>query len=163
MSRPFCSQLVFVILDNLPYSKFSNTFLFLFTGKMLVISGLELTKCLWEKQTGRTLIRLLWICTVCLDLFFFFCKLVFEILENLPHSKISNTFLFLFSGKMLVIRVGIDKMLVRIANREDSLQTASSDMGLHCLSTPFWLHFQQFLSHITTVYYIILFQYINAF
>ena len=32
-------------------------------------------------------------------------------------------------------------MLVRIANREDPDQTASgkqSDLGLHCLSKPFW-------------------------
>ena len=41
-------------------------------------------------------------------------------------SKISNTFLFLFSNKMLVFRAGIRKMLVRIANREDPDQTASS-------------------------------------
>ena len=40
-------------------------------------------------------------------------------------SKISNTFLFLFSNKMLVIRAGIHKMLFRIANREDPDQTAS--------------------------------------
>ena len=42
-------------------------------------------------------------------------------------SKISNTFLFLFSNKMLVIRAGSHKMVVRIANREDPDQTASSD------------------------------------
>ena len=42
-------------------------------------------------------------------------------------SKISNTFLFLFSNKMLVFRAGIYKMLVRIANREDPDQTASSE------------------------------------
>ena len=42
-------------------------------------------------------------------------------------SKILNTFLFLFSTKMLVIRDGINKMLVRIANREDPDQTASSE------------------------------------
>ena len=45
-------------------------------------------------------------------------------------SKISNTFLFLFSNKMLVFRAGIQKILVRIANRED--------LGLPCLSKPFW-------------------------
>ena len=33
-------------------------------------------------------------------------------------SKIWNTFLFLFSSKMLVSMAGIDKMLVRKANRE---------------------------------------------
>ena len=36
-----------------------------------------------------------------------------------------NTFLVLFSNKM-VIRAGIHKMIVRIANREDPDQTASS-------------------------------------
>ena len=42
-------------------------------------------------------------------------------------SKISNTFLFLFSNKTLVFRAGIHnfKMLVRIANRKDPDQTAS--------------------------------------
>ena len=42
-------------------------------------------------------------------------------------SKILNTFLFLFSNKMEVIRAGIHKMCVRIANREDADQTASSE------------------------------------
>ena len=40
-------------------------------------------------------------------------------------SKISNTSLFLFSVKMLVIRAGIQNMLVRIANREDLDQISS--------------------------------------
>ena len=42
-------------------------------------------------------------------------------------SKISNKLLFLFSTKMLVIMAGIHNMLVRIANREDPDQTASSE------------------------------------
>ena len=42
-------------------------------------------------------------------------------------SKISNTFLFLFSNKMLIFRAGIHKMLVRIANREYPDQAASSE------------------------------------
>ena len=42
-------------------------------------------------------------------------------------SKMSNTLLFLFSTKMLVILDGIHKMRVRIANREDPDQTASSE------------------------------------
>ena len=42
-------------------------------------------------------------------------------------SKISNTFLFLFSTKFLVIRAGMHKLLVRIANRGDPDQTASSE------------------------------------
>ena len=40
-------------------------------------------------------------------------------------SKISNTFLFLFSNNMLVIRAGTHKMSVRIASSEDPDQTAS--------------------------------------
>ena len=39
-------------------------------------------------------------------------------------SKISNT---LISTKMLVIKAGIHKMLVRRANREDTEKTASSE------------------------------------
>ena len=56
---------------------------------------------------------------------------------------IANTFLFLFSNELLVIRAGKHKMLVRIANREDLNQTA---LVLHCLSRPFWLviSFQNF-------------------
>ena len=41
-------------------------------------------------------------------------------------SKISNTFLCLFSTMMLLIRAGILKLLVRIANRSPD-QTASSE------------------------------------
>ena len=39
------------------------------------------------------------------------------------HSKVANTFLFLFSNKILVIRAG----LVRKANEEVPDQTASSE------------------------------------
>ena len=42
-------------------------------------------------------------------------------------SKIPNTFLALFSNKMFVFRATIHKMLIRIANREDPDQTASSE------------------------------------
>ena len=42
-------------------------------------------------------------------------------------SKISNTFLILFSNKILVIMAVIHKMLVSIANREDPDQTVSSE------------------------------------
>ena len=42
-------------------------------------------------------------------------------------SKMLNTFLFLFTNKILVIRAGIHKMLVRIANREDPDQTAFTE------------------------------------
>ena len=41
--------------------------------------------------------------------------------------KILNTFCFLFPNKILVFRAGIYKILVRIANREDPGQTASSE------------------------------------
>ena len=39
-------------------------------------------------------------------------------------SKILNTLLFLFSSKMLFIRVGMYKMLVRLANSEDPDENA---------------------------------------
>ena len=42
-------------------------------------------------------------------------------------SKILNTSHFLFSKKMWVIRAGIHKMFVIIANREDPDQTASPE------------------------------------
>ena len=38
-------------------------------------------------------------------------------------SKISNTFLILFSNKMFVIKARFSKMLVRIANSTDPDQT----------------------------------------
>ena len=38
---------------------------------------------------------------------------------------------------MLDTRAGIQKMFVKIANRNTPDQTASSDLGLHCLSKPF--------------------------
>ena len=41
--------------------------------------------------------------------------------------KFRTFFLFLISNKMLVFRAGICNMLVRIANREDPDQTASSE------------------------------------
>ena len=43
------------------------------------------------------------------------------------YSKISNTFLFLFSNKMLVLSAGIHKMLVSIGSRDDPDQTASEE------------------------------------
>ena len=42
-------------------------------------------------------------------------------------SKILNTFLFLFSNKIMVFMAGIYKMFVRIAKREDPDQTAFSE------------------------------------
>ena len=51
--------------------------------------------------------------------------------------RISNTLLFLFSSKLVVISAGTNKFHVRIAKREHPDQTASSDQGLHCLSMPF--------------------------
>ena len=38
-------------------------------------------------------------------------------------SKNLNTFIVLFSNKMLLFKAGICKMLVKIANREDPDQT----------------------------------------
>ena len=54
------------------------------------------------------------------------------------YSKILNTLRFFFSNKIVVIRAGINKLFVRIANRECLDQTASSDLALPCLSMPFW-------------------------
>ena len=43
------------------------------------------------------------------------------------YSKITNTFPHLFPSKMLIIRAGIHKLLIRIANSEDLDQNASSE------------------------------------
>ena len=64
-------------------------------------------------------------------------------LKNLNVLKF-RTLLSFYSQKMLIIRAGTHKTHVRIANREDPDQTADeeaviqSDLGLHCLSRPFW-------------------------
>ena len=50
-------------------------------------------------------------------------------------SKISNTFVFLFSSKMMVIRAGIHKLVDRIAKRGDPDQTASEVIALPSLTT----------------------------
>ena len=52
--------------------------------------------------------------------------IMYAVCECFIISKL-NAFLFLFSKKTLIIRAGAHKMLVRIANREDSDQTASSE------------------------------------
>ena len=47
-----------------------------------------------------------------------------------PFPKIagkSPDFLFLISSKILIIKAGIPKILVKIANREDTDQTASPE------------------------------------
>ena len=49
-------------------------------------------------------------------------------------SKISNTFLFLFSNKTLVIRAEIQKMFVRKANKEDFDQIASEAVWVFTVS-----------------------------
>ena len=51
--------------------------------------------------------------------------------------KTLNTLLFLFSKKIVLFGAGINKVLRRIANREDLDQT-ESDLGLHCLTKSFW-------------------------
>ena len=50
-------------------------------------------------------------------------------------SKISNTFRFLFSNNMVVIRAGTHNMLVRKANGKDpdQLLQKQSDLGMSCL------------------------------
>ena len=52
---------------------------------------------------------------------------------TLSTYKKNDFFLILFLTRMLVFRSGIHKILVRIANREDPDQTASSE-GLPYLS-----------------------------
>ena len=42
-------------------------------------------------------------------------------------SKILNIFLFLFSNKIIVIRDGINKVLMRLANRDVPVQTSFSE------------------------------------
>ena len=42
-------------------------------------------------------------------------------------NKTSNTFLFLFSNKLLVIRTGSQKLPYKITHRSDPDQTASSE------------------------------------
>ena len=42
-------------------------------------------------------------------------------------SRIWNTLIFIFLNKMLVIRTGIHKMFVRIANRADPDEIVSSE------------------------------------
>ena len=53
-------------------------------------------------------------------------------------SKISNTILILFSKRTLVIRAGIHKMLVTIANKETLIRLLlkQSNLGLSCLFRP---------------------------
>ena len=46
----------------------------------------------------------------------------------LDRAKISNNFLFLSSCKTLVFRAVIHKTLIRITNREDPDQAASSEV-----------------------------------
>ena len=57
------------------------------------------------------------------------CEKILPFTANSMYGKcsiISNALLFYFSNKIVVIRAGINKILVRIANREDPDQTASS-------------------------------------
>ena len=58
-----------------------------------------------------------------------FKQYLIEIFAYGKCSKISNTFLFLFSTKMLVIRTEAHKMLVKIANREED-PGKQSDLGM---------------------------------
>ena len=54
---------------------------------------------------------------------------------------------------MLVIRARICKMHVRIAKREDLDQTASSDLGLSCLSRSFFSQLVfEILAHVHLLY-----------
>ena len=53
---------------------------------------------------------------------------IFSLESGLDSTSAVNVLKFqMFSNKMLVIRAGSHKMVVRIANREDPDQTASSE------------------------------------
>ena len=86
---------------NSKCSKILNTFLFLFSKKILVFRAV-IHKKLVRIPTDKTLIRLrssfIWVCILCLGLFG--RQLVFEILESLPFTRIdllksANLFIFL--------------------------------------------------------------------
>ena len=53
------------------------------------------------------------------------------LLYNMVNVLKLRILLLLFSTKILVFRAGINKMLVRIANREDPDLKKQSDLGLH--------------------------------
>ena len=97
--------------------------------------GQKFAKCLWECQTGKTLTWLLLqkqsdLGLHCLSRPFRYATSVQNFRTfNDKCSKIPNTFLFLFSNKMMVICAGIHKLLVWLANREDPDQ---SDLVLSC-------------------------------
>ena len=56
----------------------------------------------------------------------YFSLCTYEPEHEILALTVNGTFPFLVSNKMLIIRARIHKMLVRIANREDTDQTASS-------------------------------------
>ena len=62
------------------------------------------------------------ISSIILHMFYFL-----QYLSHSKHSEILNTFLFVFSSRMLAMRGGIHKILLRIANIEDPDQTATSE------------------------------------
>ena len=66
--------------------------------------------------------------------------LIPENLTTVKCSKLLNTFLFLFSNIMLFFKAESQKMLVKIANRKDPDQTASSEAVCYvsALFRPFW-------------------------
>ena len=116
-----------------------------YVNVMCLLSGLEFIKCSSEYQTGKTQIRLLpqkqsdlglhclsrpfWQATSVRNFWTFQLKICWMYNRRTDRygkcSKILNSFLFLFSNKMLVIRTGIHKMLIKMSTREDLDQTAS--------------------------------------
>ena len=66
------------------------------------------------------------------------------------YSKFSN----------ILFRADVHKMLVSIANRKDQKQ---SDLGLHCLSKPFWqaIGVQNFRTFVLTI--LLKFEYFGTF
>ena len=81
-------------------------------------------------------------CAICQSITTFYTiqwtHLNFKLLVNVLKFR---TLFFLFSNELSFIRAGIRKVLFRIANREDLnrlLLQKLSDLGLRCLSRPFW-------------------------
>ena len=136
---PACNQSVYHMLfwlhhQNAPHAQTSEASLKIrlrFSSSSFVSSLLDLTVAtssglilkIWKKfynfGPGP---RLAYSLAIAIHKSFFYQKLMYS-----NCSKISNTFLFLFSNKMLVFRAGIHIMLLRIANREDPDQTALSE------------------------------------
>ena len=82
------------------------------------------------------------------------CPTLWAVTDNKGYSKCSKKFNTSLCPQIKCGLPGLE-FLVRVANREDPIQTASlqSDMGLHCLFRLFWQAtiVQNFRIHLFTV------------